>query len=133
MNLKRITLGFENVEVVDIPAELITFLQMSGCTSTHLYFGDEMESHLQCDDCEIRLKREAGNIPMEWPVRIDGTEFIPTLWDRINEYRDIVSVDLDYGTHVDTYYVKWPDDGDLENNNCMSVSLEEDEIRISIR
>ena len=133
MNLKRITLGFENVEVVDIPAELITFLQMSGCTSTHIYFGDEMESHLQCDDCEIRLKREAGAIPMEWPVMKDGKEYIPALWDRINSHHDIVTVDLDYGSHIDTYYVKWPDDGDLNVNNSMSVSLEEDEICISIR
>lgn len=123
MTLKRVTLGFESCEVVDIPAAQVAYLRMSGITTTQFYrSGEDVENISECSACEIHITKAAGEIPMEWQDA--------TLADRL-QGRDIVTIDLDYGDHLETYYVKWSDASEMFNE-WMEVANEGDEIHISI-
>lgn len=129
MKLKRITLVFENCEVVDIPSEMVTYMLISGVSTTQIYNGGgEVETMMECSDCEIHILKAAGDLPMEWSVDADGNP--ATLSVRL-EHNDITVVELDYGHQVDVYHVNWKAGNDVFNEN-MSVTDEDDEIRISI-
>lgn len=127
MTFKRLSLAFENCEVIDIPAEEVPYLRMSGISTTQFYRnGEEVEVQTECQDCAIHITKAAGNIEMDWDLDGEHT----TLAERLL-IRDIVSVELDYGDRLDVYYVKWSDESEYYNE-WMEVANEGDEIHISI-
>lgn len=127
MTFKRLSLAFENCEVIDIPAEEVPYLRMSGISTTQFYRnGEEVEVQTECQDCAIHITKTAGNIEMDWDLDGEHT----TLAERLL-VRDIVSVELDYGDRLDVYYVKWSDESEYYNE-WMEVADEGDEIHISI-
>ncbi len=129
MKLKRITLAFENCDVADIPAEYVTYMLISGVTTTQIYTGaGDVESMLECNDCEIHILKEAAELKLEFDC---FEEFEDMNLGKRLMYRDIVGVDLDYGNRIDSYCVNWADGNEFVNEN-MSVADEGNEIRISI-
>jgi uncharacterized protein YuzE len=127
MTFKRLSLAFENCEVIDIPAEEVPYLRISGISTTQFYRnGEEVEVQTECQDCAIHITKAAGELEMPWEC--DGEPC--TLAEHL-QARDITSVQLDYDGRTDIYYVKWSDKYEW-HNEWMEVADEGDEIHISI-
>ena len=129
MNLKRVTLVFETCEFADIPSEMISYLMMSGVTTTQVYRGEgEIETNLDCKEFALHILKEAGGIPMPWSKDEENNPL--TLAQRIIE-KDVVAIVLNYGDREDSYTVSW-NSIDGFTNEEMTVTEECDEIHISI-
>jgi hypothetical protein len=118
--LKSLTLNFENVSSIKIPARYIEALRVDGITST-------MYKAWKCDDA-LREHRVCSYFLVKINPRANKKEFWQqdyfreegkAPFERIQEHKDICSVTFGYeGRFSEEIYMEW--DGSPETNNRQS-------------
>lgn len=124
LQLKSLTLNFENVSSVKIPAHYIEALKVGGITST-------MYKAWKCDDA-LREHRICSYFIVKISPKADKKEFWQqdyfreegkAPFERIQEYKDICSVTFEYeGSSSEEIYMEW--DGTPETNNRQTSGYE---------
>lgn len=115
MVLTKLVIVFENCEESEIDARDIRDFHCSDISKSITLSGDGniIETDF-CKDMELVIRKSAK----ENPVVMAGVVGNLTLFDRINEYRDIVSVEIytEDNKNSDTIYVPWSEKSDYSNN-----------------
>ncbi len=124
--LKSLTLNFENVSSIKIPACYIEALMIGGITST-------MFKYRKCDNA-LQERKVCNYFFVEINPRGNKKEFWQqdyfreegkTPFERIQEHKDICSVTFEYeGGFSEEIYMEW--DGTPETNNRQTSGLEKD-------
>ena len=122
--LKSLTLNFENVSSVKIPACYIEALRISGITSTMFKYwksDNALQERKVCNYFLVKINPRANKKEF-WQqdyFREEGR----TPLERIQEYKDICSAAFEYeGGFSEEIYMEW--DGISETNNRQTSGFE---------
>lgn len=125
LKLKSLTINFENVSSVKIPAHYIEALRVGGITST-MYKGWKLDNALReqrvCSYFLVKINPRANR--KEFWQQDYFREEGKAPFERIQEHKDICSVTFGYeGEDSEEIYMEW--NGTPETNNRQTSGFEE--------
>ncbi len=107
ITVTELEIGFENVEVANIPPEYVMDVRISGMTEFRIMMNDEEKLGVW-----LRAK-DAKRVFMVIDKAVKGkvlTNYDNELWERILRYPDIVDIKLKYSDGTEeNIYVAWED------------------------
>jgi len=124
--LKSITLNFENVSSIKIPARYIEAFRVGGITSTMFKYrkcDNALQEHEVCSYFFVEINPGANKKEFWQQDYFQEEGELP--FERIQKHKDICSVTLEHeGGFYEEIYMEW--DGTPEENNRQTSGFEKD-------
>lgn len=108
MKLKKLGLGFENCDSVDVPGELVNFLFIDELCEQITVIKQEFHSYLKCKYIRMILKSDAAKLVTDW-------ESAENLLGKRLDWNDIASMTLELEDRTIHFYVPWCDKDEFTN------------------
>lgn len=128
---KEIEIVFENCEVITIKREDIYSYSFSEVSKEYTYFGDIEESLRTAKKVALTLNPSADKDYT--PFGLDDVDISTNVFERIMQYRDIVSIDLIYSEDKEKrFFVPWDYSNEDDNKWQKAEYVTNDRLLITI-